>query len=96
MKTEGRAFYILDPVTGDVVWLLADGSWVTTQATGPLAPSMRRWARTIAEDVMAHRAKMHEDAKALKVELDNGDIVEVFDMTDPADRDNTNGGDIPF
>ena len=96
MKTEGRAFYILDPVTGDVVWLLADGSWVTTQATGPLAPSMRRWARTIAEDVMAHRAKMHEDAKALKVELDSGEIVEVFDMTDPADRDNTNGSDIPF
>ena len=96
MKTEGRAFYILDPVTGDVVWLLADGSWVTTQATGPLAPSMRRWARTVAEDVMAHRAKMHEDARALKVELDNGEIVEVFDMTDPADRDNTSGDDIPF
>ena len=45
---------------------------------------------------MAHRAKMHEDAKALKVELENGEIVEVFDMTDPADRDNTSGGDIPF
>ena len=96
MKTEGRAFYVLDPVTGDVVWVLADGSWVTTRATGPLAPSMRRWARTIAEDVMAHRAKMHEDARALKVELENGEIVEVFDMTDPADRDNTTGSDIPF
>ena len=96
MKTDGRAFYILDPVTGDVVWLYEDGTWAVTEASGPLAPASKVWARSIAEDVVAHRRKMHEAARALKVELDNGTLVEVFDMTDPADRSTDGEGDIPF
>lgn len=96
MKTDGRAFYILDPVTGDVVWLFEDGTWAVTEATGPLAPASKVWARTVAEDVIAHRRKMHEEAKALKVELDGGELVEVFDRTDPADRYSNASDDIPF
>lgn len=96
MKTDGRAFYILDPVTGDVVWLYEDGTWAVTEATGPLAPASKVWARTIAEDVVAHRRKMHEEAQALKVEMDGGEMVEIFDKTDPAERYSNGYDDIPF
>ena len=96
MKTDGRAFYILDPATADVVWLYEGGTWAVTEATGPLAPVSRAWARSIAEDVIAHRRKMHKEAKALKVELDGEEMVEIFDRTDPADRYSTGFDDIPF
>ena len=49
MKTDGRAFYILDPDTGDVVWLFEDGTWLITEAEGPLAPKVKRWAQTVGQ-----------------------------------------------
>lgn len=48
-KTDEQAFYLLDPVTGDVYWLFADGSWVVDTAVGPLAPKQRRWVQTYAQ-----------------------------------------------
>lgn len=78
------------------LWLYEDGIWAVTEANGPLAPASKVWARTIAEDVVAHRRKMHEAARALKVELENGTMVEVFDMSGPADRYPEGGEDIPF
>ena len=36
VKTDGRATYIFDPATDDVVWLFEDGTWRATQPEGPL------------------------------------------------------------
>lgn len=70
MKTDGRAFYFLDPDTGDVVWLFEDGTWAITEPSGPLAPKNKRWARSVAQDIEGYRARKHREAQELKAELD--------------------------
>ena len=71
IKTDGRAFYIKDPISGDVVWLFEDSTWVYDEASGPLAPKNRRWAQTVAQATRRHRENAHEDAQKLKEELKN-------------------------
>jgi len=63
-KTDEQAFYLLDPVTGDVFWLFADGSWVVDTAIGPLAPRQRRWVQTYAQ----RRQKQRKRAAAQAAE----------------------------
>ena len=70
MKTDGRAFYFLDPDTGDVVWLFEDGTWAITEPSGPLAPKNKRWARSVAQDIEGYRARKHREAQEFKAELD--------------------------
>ncbi|MCS5480634.1 HNH endonuclease [Corynebacterium sp. YIM 101645] len=48
-KTDVQAHYLLDPVTGDVFWLFADGTWAVDHAQGPLAPAEKRWVQTYAQ-----------------------------------------------
>ena len=46
VKTDGRAQYIMDPITGDVVWLFSDGTFEVDRAQGPLAPRTVNWKQT--------------------------------------------------
>ncbi|MCS5480449.1 HNH endonuclease [Corynebacterium sp. YIM 101645] len=48
-KTDAQAQYLLDPVTGDVFWLFADGTWAVDHAQGPLAPVEKRWVQTYVQ-----------------------------------------------
>lgn len=77
MKTEGRLRYIMDPATGDIVWLFCDGTWVVTEPTGPLSPESKRWVREVAEVIRDKRLRAREEAQ-------NPDqpIVEIFDVSD--------------
>ena len=40
IKTDGGAFYIMDPHTGDIVWLFDNGRWEYDEPQGPLAPCL--------------------------------------------------------
>ena len=71
IKTDGRAFYIKDPISGDIVWLFEDSTWVYDEASGPLAAKNRRWAQTVAQATQRRRHNAHEDAQRLKEELEN-------------------------
>ena len=96
MKTDGRAFYILDPDTGDVVWLFEDGTWAITEPSGPLAPKRKRWARTIAQDIEGYRTRKHREAQELKAELDK-EQREAARQTEKAKNKKSEGGEeIPF
>ena len=98
MKTDGRAFYILDPDTGDVVWLFEDGTWAITEPSGPLAPKNKRWARSVAQDIEEFRARKHREAQELKTELDKEQQEAVNHAhTEKAENKGSEGGEeIPF
>lgn len=50
-KTDRRAFYIPDPVSGDIIWLFADGTYQVTEPsslfTQQITPVAPRWAETM-------------------------------------------------
>lgn len=48
LKTSGALFYVMDPHTGDIVWLLEDGTWFYDEPEGPLSRKSRRWLQTLA------------------------------------------------
>lgn len=53
IKTDRRVYYVPDPVTGDIVWLHADGTFQVTEAggflTGYLQPEHPRWRTTLEQ-----------------------------------------------
>ncbi|HIX78647.1 MAG TPA: hypothetical protein H9978_01630 [Candidatus Corynebacterium faecipullorum] len=51
MKTDRRAFYLVDPTTGDVVWLFSDG----TYALGPGPSAEYGWLSSSSETTNADR-----------------------------------------
>ena len=63
IKTDRRIRPILDPASGTVVWLHADGSWQSTEAEGPLAGANRRWAQTVAQKIECYRQASRENAE---------------------------------
>ena len=46
VKTGGRVRYIMDPFTGDIVWMFEDGTYEVDRAAGPLAPRNIHWKLT--------------------------------------------------
>ena len=70
IKTDKRARYILDPATGDVVWLFTDGTWQSTTAAGPLAPETCNWLQTVDQAIATRRANARERALNTKPEPD--------------------------
>lgn len=46
IKTDRRAFYVLDPVSGDIYWLFTDGTW---EATVPEGVTGSNWRMTVAQ-----------------------------------------------
>ena len=90
IKTDKRARYILDPATGDVVWLFTDGTWQTTTATGPLAPETCNWLQTVDQAIATRRANARERALNTTPELDTPDTEPTNSNTHPdtePDRD---------
>lgn len=71
MKTDGRVFYLMDPVTRVVYWLFEDGTWVTTEPNGPLAGKNKNWVQTFAQAESQRKANAHRNAQLLKQELDD-------------------------
>lgn len=72
-KTTGRALYHMDPETGIVIWLLADGTWTVTVPEGPLTPKSARWAQTVSQYRTAHRKRW---AAAAKRETEDTTVVQ--------------------
>ncbi|QRJ57939.1 HNH endonuclease [Corynebacterium macginleyi] len=62
IKTDGRAFYVMDPHTRDIIWLFEDGTWTVTEPSGPLAEKNKNWVQTFAQTITAHRARAYEEA----------------------------------
>ncbi|MDN8620255.1 HNH endonuclease signature motif containing protein [Corynebacterium kefirresidentii] len=60
VKTDGGAFYIMDPHTGDIVWLFDDGRWEYDEPQGPLTPKNKNWALTVDQAIAARRAAAKE------------------------------------
>ena len=60
IKTDGGAFYIMDPHTGDIVWLFDDGRWEYDEPQGPLASKNKNWALTVGQAIAARRAAAKE------------------------------------
>lgn len=69
MKTDRRVFYVPDPVTGDIVWLFADGTYTIVEPDGLLhqqvTPTAPRWqsslgcVRRLRANIAAFNAKCH-------------------------------------
>ncbi|MBK4160625.1 HNH endonuclease [Corynebacterium macginleyi] len=55
IKTDRSAFYIMDPHSGDIVWLFQDGRWEYDEPQGPLATKNKNWALTVAQAIAARR-----------------------------------------
>lgn len=60
MKTDRRAFYVPDPVTGEIIWLFDDGTYARTESEGfigaQVTPTAPRW-RASSEDIQRRRRK---------------------------------------
>ena len=67
-KTDEQIHYILDPLTGEVHWLFRDGTWASSEATGPLAPKQRRWVQTYAQRRARQRERAASEAAADRFE----------------------------
>ena len=71
MKTDGTLHYLLDPNSGDIIWLFQDGTWCITEPEGPLAPKQKRWAQTVGQHITTTRTRIREQAQRLKQALDD-------------------------
>lgn len=84
-KTDEQVHYLLDPITGDVVWLFADGTYVIDFAEGPLAPRTKHWNQTLAQKAErrqvraragAQEAENERKMKGARVAAQAGDVEE--------------------
>lgn len=75
-KTDRRAFYVPDPVTGDIVWLFADGSYAIARPEGFIGSQVTavspKWGQSLEQAVDLKRKKAHFMAKGHKL-LDDYD-----------------------
>lgn len=62
IKTDTRAFYVLDPHSGEAAFLFSDGTWAWSSAEGPLGRGAKHWVQTFAQHRTA-REKRARDAK---------------------------------
>lgn len=88
--------YLLDPYSGDVIWLYEDGTWTITEADGPLAPKQKRWAQTVAQHITNTRKRVREEAQHLKQELDDYTQQQAKAKAKAEPQTDTDGEDIPF
>lgn len=62
-KTDKRAFYLPDPVTGEIVWLFADGTFARVESDGfiesQITPVNPRWGRSLADVERLKAKKSH-------------------------------------
>ena len=61
MKTDRRAYYIPDPVTGELVWLFPDGTYQRTDPEGfihsQVTPTAPKWQHSLEDILRLHRKK---------------------------------------
>lgn len=71
LKTDKRAYYLPDPVTGEIVWLFSDGTYRCTQPTGFLAslvtPTAPKWRHTLEDIQRLNRKKARFYARGHKL-----------------------------
>lgn len=67
-KTDENARYLLDPYSGDVYWLFADGTWAVDEATGPLAPKQKHWVQTFQQRRARRREHLSSQAAGERFE----------------------------
>lgn len=65
LKTSGHIRYVLDPVTGNIIWLLPHGQWLEDEPEGPLSPDSRRWVQSFVQrrDARNERARARAQAR---------------------------------
>lgn len=67
IKTDRRAFYVPDPVTGEIIWLFDDGTYARTEPAGfigsQVTPTAPRWRASTADIEHRKRKKAHFLAK---------------------------------
>lgn len=67
MKTDRRAFYVPDPVTGEIIWLFDDGTYARTEPEGfigtQVTPTAPRWRASTEDSLRSKRKKAHFFAK---------------------------------
>jgi hypothetical protein len=66
LKTSGHIRYVLDTVTGHVIWLLPHGQWVEDLPEGPLGADSRRWVQTFVQRRDARNERARASAQARK------------------------------
>lgn len=66
IKTDRRARPIFEPASGTTVWLFADGTWQSTEASGPLAKPNRRWVQSVAQKMACYRNAQREEAQKMQ------------------------------
>ena len=68
LKTDRRAFYLPDPVTGEIIWLYADGTYSRVEPTGVLAQQLTaaapKWERSIDDVIRLKRKTANFFAKS--------------------------------
>ena len=87
LKTSGHLRYIICPVTGNVIFLMPDGSWVENRSDGPLTPENRAWVQTFEQRRDARNERARAEAQERRRLLD--------EAADAADQggDATGGGE---
>lgn len=67
IKTDRRAYYVVDPVTADIVWLFADGTYQLTKPEGIMGayttPERPRWRQTIKQRIEKRTKRAAFDAR---------------------------------
>lgn len=86
LKTAGHFRYIICPVTGNAIFLFADGSYVENRSDGPLTPENRRWVQTFVQRRDARNERARQEAQERRRRL--------HEAADAADQrgDATGGG----
>ena len=71
VKTDRRAFYLVDPTTGDVVWLFSDGTYALADRNGfinsQVTETTPRWKQTIDDVERLKRTRSRFFAKCHRV-----------------------------
>ncbi|SIS49946.1 HNH endonuclease [Corynebacterium appendicis CIP 107643] len=87
MKTDRLAFYIPDPVTGEIVWFFSDGTYAKVEPNGMLAdqttPTNPKWSRSLDDVKRLKRENARFFAQCHKV-LD--DFEQDFDYATCIDK----------
>jgi len=63
LKTSGHFRYIICPVTGNAIFLFADGTYVENRSDGPLTPGNRRWVQTFVQRRDARNERARQEAQ---------------------------------
>ncbi len=66
LKTSGELFYVMDPHTGDIIWLLSNGSWFSDEAEGPLSRKAKLWLQSFTQRREARHKRARDEARHRK------------------------------